>query len=172
MSLNIHRITNANVYSDDLNQFGQAEEINMGKLMQTMVEHKALGMKGKIELPAGFDKMEISIKWNSFYADTFKKYANPFKAIKIQVRASVEVWEGGDKVDEKPLVIYATTTSKGFPIGNFKAQDNVEYENDLACTQIKMEYASENVMEFDAMANILIIDGVDQFAAYRNNLGL
>lgn len=172
MALSINRITNANLYSDDLNHFGQAEEINLPKLMQVMVEHKALGMKGKIELPAGFDKMELSIKWNSFYADTFKKYANPFKSIKIQVRSSVEIYEGGDKVDEKALVVYATVQSKGFPLGNFKAQDNVEMESELACTQVKMEYDGKPVMEFDAMANILLIDGVDQFAAYRSNLGI
>lgn len=172
-ALSINRITNANVYADDLGSlFGQAEEVNLPKLAMTMVEHKALGMQGKIELPAGYDKMEITIKWNSFYPETFKKFANPYKAIKIQIRSNVEIYEGGDKVDEKPLVVYATVQSKGFPLGNFKAQDNVEMENDLSCTQIKMEYDGASIIEFDANANLLLVDGVDQFAAYRNNLGI
>lgn len=42
-----------------------------------MQEHKALGMVGKIELPAGFDKLEGEIKWNSFYHEVMRKTANP-----------------------------------------------------------------------------------------------
>lgn len=38
-----------------------------------MQEHKALGMVGKIELPAGFDKLEGEIKWNSFYHEVMRK---------------------------------------------------------------------------------------------------
>lgn len=170
-NLSINRVTNANVYAEDLSLLGQAEEINLPKLAATMVEHKALGMQGKIELPAGFDKMEMTIKWNSFYPDTFKKFATPYKAIRLQIRASVETFEGGDKTDELPLVIYASVQSKGFPLGNYKAQDNVEFESDLAVTQIKMEYNGENIMEFDAMANLFTIGGVDQLAAFRNNIG-
>jgi P2 family phage contractile tail tube protein len=105
-----------------------------------MVAHKALGMKGQIELPSGFDKMELTIKWNSFYPETFKKFATPYKAVRLQIRAVLKIGKAAIKLMKKPLVIYATVLSKGFPLGNFKSNDNVEFESDLACTQIKMEY--------------------------------
>jgi P2 family phage contractile tail tube protein len=172
-ALSINRVTNANIYIDGTNSLlGQAEEINLPKLSTVQVEHKALGMRGKIELPSGFDKMEMTIKFNSFYQTTFTQFANPYKSLKLQIRASVESWEGGDKTGELPLVIYATVTPKGFPLGNFKSNDNVEFEADVACTQIKMEYNGQQVMEFDAMANIFTIAGVDQLATYRANLGI
>ena len=37
---------------------GRATEIKLPDVSLIMQEHKALGMVGKIELPAGFDKLE------------------------------------------------------------------------------------------------------------------
>ena len=67
--IEINRITNANIYLDGANLLGRAEEVKLPDVSMTMQEHKALGMVGKVELPAGFDKMEGEIKWNSFYRD-------------------------------------------------------------------------------------------------------
>ena len=48
-----------------------------------MVEHKALGMVGTLELPSGVDKMDGEIKWSSFYADALIQVANPYANINI-----------------------------------------------------------------------------------------
>lgn len=172
MAIQTNRLTNANVYADGANLIGRAEEVDAPKLTATMAEHKALGLQGKMEFPAGFDKMEMRIKWNAIYPDVAKKFANVYKAINIQVRASLETWVGGDKTAEVPVVIYATVQAKGIPMGNFKAQDNVEMETNLACTYAKMEIDGQSVVEFDAQANIYIVDGVDLLKDYRANLGL
>ncbi|STJ83855.1 phage major tail tube protein [Escherichia coli] len=65
--IEINRITNANIYLDGTNLLGRAEEVKLPDVSMIMQEHKALGMVGKVELPAGFDKLEGEIKWNSFY---------------------------------------------------------------------------------------------------------
>ena len=67
--IEINRITNANIYLDGTNLLGRAEEVKLPDVSMIMQEHKALGMVGKVELPAGFDKLEGEIKWNSFYRD-------------------------------------------------------------------------------------------------------
>jgi len=171
MALQINRVINANVYADDLSLLGTAEEVEAPKLMQVMAEHKALGMVGKTEFPSGFDKMEMRIKWNAIYANVMAKFNNPYKAIRLQVRASLESWEGGDRVAQVPVVIYATVQSKGMPMGSFKPNDNVEIESNLSCTHVKMEIDGIEIVEFDASANIFKINGVDQLVDYRNNIG-
>ena len=55
--IQINRITNANIYLDGNNLLGRATEIKLPDVSLIMQEHKALGMVGKIELPAGFDKL-------------------------------------------------------------------------------------------------------------------
>lgn len=168
----INRMTNANVYLTNKSMLGRAEEITLPDLKNIMSEHKALGMKGALEYASGFEKMEAKIKWNGFYEDVFKQFANPYKALRLMARGSNEEWQGGDKVAEKPYVVYMTCQSKKTPLGAFKQNDNVEFESEFSCTQVKIEYDGSVVLEFDAEANIFIVDGVDILADYRNNLGI
>lgn len=87
--IEINRITNANIYLDGTNLLGRAEEVKLPDVSMIMQEHKALGMVGKVELPAGFDKLEGEIKWNSFYRDAMLSAANPYRSLALQCRSSV-----------------------------------------------------------------------------------
>lgn len=64
--IQINRITNANIYLDGNNLLGRATEIKLPDVSLIMQEHKALGMVGKIELPAGFDKLEGKLNGTPF----------------------------------------------------------------------------------------------------------
>jgi uncharacterized protein len=172
MAIKVNRLTNANIYVEGNNLIGRAEEVETPKLMAIMTEQKALGLQGKREYPAGFDKMEMKIKWNAVYEDVMAQFCDIYTAIHIQVRSSLEKWEGGTKVEEVPLVIFATVQSKGLPLPNFKSNDNAEQESNLACTHVRMEIDGVVIVEFDAEANIYIVNGVDKLTQYRNNLGL
>lgn len=171
MGVQTNQIINANVYIDGVNMLGRASEVDAPEIMAKMSEYKALGLIGSFELPSGFDKMEMRIKWNAFYQDVAIKFINPFKKVSVMVRASLEVWEGGDLVSQKPVIIYATCQSKGFPLGKYKQQDNVEMESKLSCTHAKMEIDGVEVLELDIMNNIFKVNGVDQMAEYRANIG-
>jgi P2 family phage contractile tail tube protein len=172
MSIKTNTLTNANVYCEDKSMLGRAEEITLPEVNFTMTDHKALGMIGVRQFPNGIDKLEGKIKWNSFYDDAFKKFANPFKALRLMVRASVKIWEGGDLVDEKPYVVYLTVQTKKTPLGGFKQNDQVELENDISCTYIKVEYDGQLMMEVDVDNNIYNVAGEDLLATYRANLGI
>lgn len=166
-----NQIINANVYIDGVNMLGRASEVDSPEIMSKMSDYKALGLIGSFELPVGFDKMEMRIKWNAFYQDVASKFINPFKKISIMVRANQETWEGGDLISQKPVVIYATCQSKGFPTGKYKQQDNVDVESKLSCTHVKMEIDGKEVLELDIMNNIFKIDGEDKMVEYRTNIG-
>lgn len=170
--IKINRLTNANVYLENKSMLGRAQEIQLPALKAVMTDHVALGMVGKLQYPSGIDKLEGKIIWNSFYDDVFQKFANPYKAIRLMVRSSVEVYQGGDRVDQKACVCYLTCQSTGFPLGNYKQNDNVELENDLSITYLKLEYDGQTQVEFDAEANIFSVAGVDLLSQYRANLGI
>jgi uncharacterized protein len=172
MSVQINRVTNANVYVNGANFLGRAEEINLPAIKSTDSEHKALGMFGKLEYSSGIDKLEADIKWNSFYPEVVKIFADIYSGIKLQVRTHIETYEGNSRVDEKPVVIYLSGRSKEHAGGNFKAQDNVELSNKLAVTYYKLEIDGEELIEIDVESNIYRVNGVDKLAAYRNSLGI
>ncbi len=167
----VNRVTNANVYINGNSLLGKAEEIDLPKITAKMAEHKALGMQGAIELPTGFDKMEARIKWNSFYADVMSLMGDPYKVHAIQCRSSVEVYTAAGRTQQQPMVAFMRGQFKEIPAGNFKQHDNVEMESRLAVTYLKIEVNGQPKIEFDALANIYKVDGVDILGQYKANIG-
>lgn len=172
MAIKTNQVTNCNVYVDDKSFLGRAEEVTLPEVNFTVSEQKALGMVGVREFPNGIDKLSGKIKWNSFDEDVFKKFSNPYKALKLMVRSSVRVYEGGDVVEENPLVMYLTIQSKKMPLGGFKQNDNVELETEFTATYVKVEYKGALMMEVDVDNNIYNVAGTDLLAKYRQNLGI
>lgn len=172
MGAQINRITNANVYLDNGSLLGQVEEADAPSLNMLMVEHKALGMYGKREFVAGIDKMEMRLKFNAFYGNLMAITADPFTVHNLQIRSNLEVYTGGQRTSQQPVKIFVRGQFKKTPGGNFKAQDNVEYETMLAVNRMKIEHNGVSILEFDADANIYTVNGVDLLAAYRANLGI
>ncbi len=171
-AISINRITNANVYVDGVSLLGRAEEITLPTVSFKTAEHKALGMVGEMQYPCGIAAMEAKIKWNSFYPEVYKKFSNPYQGIKLQVRASLETYQDSSRNKEAPVICYLTVRPKENPLGAFKAQDNVELENALTVSYIKLEIDGELITEVDVEANIWMVNGVDLLKKYRNNLGI
>lgn len=170
--IKINRVTNANIYVEGNSILGQAKEIDVPEVKFMMSEHGALGLVGKMEFFSGIDKLESKIRWNSFYYDTFLKFANPFKSLQLQVRSSLEQYSAGvGRSSEKPVVIHMTVQNKNFPGANFKQHDNVELESTLGVTYYKMVIDGKDVIEIDVTANIYKVNGEDVLAAYRSNIG-
>ena len=150
---------------------GRVEEVNLPDLTFKMAEVKALGMIGSVELPSGVEKLEASFKWNSFYPEVLKLFANPTEAIQLQVRGNLESFTSSGKTAEVKTVVFLSGYVKNFPTGNYKQHDNVEATSKMSVTALKMEIDGKVIMEYDAMANIYKVDGVDIFAKYRLNVG-
>jgi P2 family phage contractile tail tube protein len=169
--IEINRITNANIYVNGSSLLGRAEEIKLPDVSAMMTEHKALGMVGKIELPSGFDKLEGEIKWNSLYQNVAKIVANPFSAVQLQCRSSIESYGAQGRIEELSLVTYLTVMFKKNPLGTFKQHDNVELQSSFSATYIKQVINGEEMLELDYMANIFKVNGDDMLARYRENIG-
>jgi len=169
--IQINRLTNANIYMDGNNLLGRAEEIQLPQIKHKMADHKALGMVGSAEFFAGIDKLESKIKWNALYPEVLKKAANPFKAVQIQARASLETYNSMGKLAEVPAIAYLTGTFKEFPLGNLKPGDNAEYETTMSVNYAKLIVAGEEIFEIDILENIYKVDGIDILTVYRANIG-
>lgn len=170
--IKIARLTNANIYMDGGSLLGRVESFNCPTVSFKQSEHKALGLNGTVEYYAGIDKMEGTMKWTSYDASSLKKMANPFEAIRIQVRGSLEEYQGGSRVGQVPCTVFLTINPKNFPLGNFQQHDNVELENSYGCTYVRLEVNGDPITEVDVEANIFKVDGNDLLATYRQNLGV
>lgn len=170
--IQVNRLTNANIYLNGKSLLGKAEEVSLPDIKHILSDHKALGMIGKLELWSGIDKMEMKIKWNSFYADTHKAIASPFSALNMQVRSSLETYTSGSRTSQAPVVVYVNGQSKNIPTGNFKQHDNVEAETTFSIIYLKQVINGEVIVEFDVLSNIFKVGGVNVMAEYNANLGI
>ena len=169
--IEINKLTNANIYLNGNNLLGRAEEIQLPQIKHKMVEHKALGMVGSAEFFAGIDKLECKIKWNALYPFVLTSCANPFMSVMLQVRASLETYNGSGRIKEAPATIFLTGIFKDFPLGNIKPHDNAEYETTMSVTYAKLIVDKQEIFEIDVLQNIYKVGVVDVLDKFKKNIG-
>lgn len=167
-----NKVSNCAVYIDGESFLGRAEELTCPDVAPTMIDHKALGLIGKIKLATtSVEEMSAKIKWNAIYPEAMKKTHNPFQAVRLQVRANVDTYEGQSRTGQIPCVVRMTAVAKKAGGLVFKPNDNVEREDEFNVTMYSMEIDSQEIIYVDVLANIWRVNGVDILATFRENLG-
>lgn len=170
--MEIKKIFNANVYIDGTNSLlGRAREIVLPSVTMNTEEHKGLGMLGALELPVGLAPLVTTVTWSGWYADRVL-LANPFASRKLQVRASVETFGAGGRVEQQPLVVLLTASWKTAPLGTLSAGSGGEVQDELATTYVRLLVDGVELLEVDVHNNIWRQGGVDVLEQYRANLGV
>jgi Bacteriophage tail tube protein len=168
--VSVDRITNANVYMDGLGLLGRAEEVEVPLPAAMMAEHKGLGMAGKSEFPAGLDKLEAKIKWASLYPEVLGGLSI-YQSHSFQVRASKESYTSQGRTLEVPVVLLMTAQfKKGGPL-NFKLHEQVDFPTELVVYHTELYVGGIQALLYDVLANMYIVNGVDQLANFRANIG-
>jgi len=170
--LQINRITNAAVYLDGNSYFGRAEEVDLGSVNTVMSDFTGLGLVGLMELPDGLDKLEGKIIWNSLYEDAAVLTASPFTAVSLQCLSSINVHTSQGRTDEVQLASHLTVNFKGHQLGSYKAREPAKYETPFSAISIRQLIGGREVLMLDYPNNIYRVNGVDQLARYRANLGM
>ena len=170
--INIHRITNANIYLNDTNLLGRAIEVKLPDVNAIMTEHKMLGMIGQVELPTGgFEKLEGEIQWNSFYPEAWGIVLNPFTTITLQCRSSLDVYDSTGRSEQKALVTFLTVIFKQNPLGTYKQNENAEFQSAFEAISVRQLLDGVELLDIDYLSNIFSINGDDQIERYREIIG-
>jgi hypothetical protein len=150
---------------------GRAEEIEVAQPKHRMVDHKGLGMAGTAEFWAGVDKLEAKIKWASLYQEALSAVASPFVSHLFQVRGSIEQYTSQGLTAELPLVYLMTGVFKEAGSFTFRQHENVDGTSVVTVYHSELYVAATQIHLYDVLANIYVVNGVDQLAAFRSNLG-
>lgn len=170
-AINTNLMTNCNLYLADKSTLGAVKEIKFPALKWEMKDHEALGMVGKIKLPVGISALEGDITFNSFYPDAMKKMAKPKKFIKLIAMASLEVYGATGLEDEHPMVLTMNALFNEVPLGNFKQQDNVDWQTKITVFDFEQKIKGEVICKFNALTNTYEVAGEDVLTKYRANIG-
>jgi uncharacterized protein len=168
--INISRVTNANIYLDGASLLGRADEVQLAWPKAKMVDHKGLGMAGTAEFPAGIDKLEARIKWSSIDSEVLVSLSI-FQSHQVQIRASIEQYTSQGRTAEMPFVGLMTAQFKdGGPL-TFRQHEQVDFPTTLVVYHCEYYVAGVQYLLYDVLANIYSINGIDQLAQFRANIG-
>jgi P2 family phage contractile tail tube protein len=173
MSLTLNKITNANLYSSGNSFLGKLEEIGLPAIKAKYVEQKGLGMIMGVELPSGFDMMTGKMKFNAVYPELIAEFGSPYNTRKIQVRSSLESYDSSGRIAEVSVVAFLSVRFKDvLPPITLKQNDSPDLESEYSASYYRLEIDGVSLIEIDAFTSVFFLNGDDQLATYRANLGL
>ncbi|GHT07787.1 hypothetical protein AGMMS49965_23510 [Bacteroidia bacterium] len=170
--MKIQAVYDANIYVNNVSTHGTASEVSCPDITPVMSEHKNLGMIGTVETFRGIEKMEATIKWKAADEDIRRCCANFRKPVDLMVRSNKVRFDGDGVVEELPVAIYMKGTSTKHQGGNYKPQEDTEFETTFSLFYYKEELDGEAIIEVDVLNNIYKVEGEDFLAEFRQNLGI
>lgn len=169
--ISINKMINTNIYVNNVNFLGKAEEVELPDVKYNFEEHKALGLFGSPEFFKGVDKMEAKIKWNSVYSDVIREFSNPLKPVNITIKGHIDNYSSLGVQGSESVTAYIVGKPKEGPSFKTKAKENVDTSNTLAVDYYKLVINNVERYEIDILNNIFKVDGVDIMAKYHQNTG-
>ena len=165
-------LTNAHLYMGT-SQFGKVSEFKFPDISTVTVDSKPIDYIGAVKLPIGVELDDSSIKLNGFDADVFTQLSDINKEHIITIRGNLKKFNGNILAEEMPVKgVIKAITKKITPLGTIKQQEGSEFVAEIIPHAVKLEHKGETLMEIDLANNIYILNGVDQLAKMKENLGL
>lgn len=148
---------------------GKVSKVTLPKLKRKTEAHRGGGMDAEIDMPMGLEKLETS----------FSLVGVDRESLAFFGIASAGAFNGtfrGAFTDRKGGVVAAVATYRGLltevDMGDWEAGKKGETKYSATLDYYKLEVDGRVVFEIDPLANIRIIDGVDELAAERAALGM
>jgi len=170
--LQMNRISNANIYLNGNDLYGQAEEVDLGEIKFIMSDFTALGMFGTAKLPDGVEPIEGKIVWASLYGDSALLAASPFHSVSLQCLSNIRSYNSQGLAQEQQLAWFLTVSFSGYKLGSYKAHEAAKYESPFTATSVRQLIDGREVLMFDCLNNIFRVNGIDQLARERANMGM
>jgi P2 family phage contractile tail tube protein len=128
-------------------------------------------MAGRVKVPVGWDVLEGRIKWSSFDETTIGQLAQSTTMQQLSFLGDLQTLAAAGEIAETPVIMNMTAICKDIGGLDFKAQELVEYTSMFDVYHVDLMVGGVQVYVYDAMSNLYIVNGQDQLAQYRANIG-
>lgn len=158
-----------NLIVDGRGYAGKIEEYSPPDLQLSTEEFRGGGMDAPVDIDMGQEKMTCSFVLTSYDADVLALWGiKDGSAVQLTARGSLESLDGTSKPVAHHMTGKLTHVARG-TWGSGKKPS-------LTCT-VSLRYYREvhnqrTINEIDVINMVRIVDGVDQLAAHRANIGL
>ena len=161
-------IKNFNMFLAGVGFAGLCDAVKLPELKIKAEEHRAGGMDIPVDLDMGMEKLELGFTMAEQHADVFRQFGlRNQNAVQATFRAS----KVNDQISE-PYVIFARGMYTSVAGGDVKNGEKAVLEATLTLRYYRLVMANKPLIEIDADNMIRIIDGVDQLASIRADIGI
>lgn len=167
----VNSLWNCNVYLNGIGLLGRAAEVTVPQPKRLTVDYKGLGMAGRVKVPTGWDALEGRIKWSSFDETTIQQLANSNTMQQLSILGDLQTLASAGEIAEAPVIYNLTAICKDIGAIDFKSQELVEFTSMFDVYHVDLTVAGDEIYVYDAMSNVYTVNGVDQLANYRANIG-
>ncbi len=163
----IRQINGGTMYINGGSCVGQLESATLPEVSLKQSEYNGTGLFGSTELPVGFEKMELTVKFKSIYSH-FATLMNGIAAANVQVRFGIEEWSNGTRTRVIPGVAYLRVRPKKLPTKfELKQASRTEHEATLGAESYRLVVDGSELLDIDITANRYVVNGSDLLADWR-----
>ncbi len=160
---------NMNLFVDGRGYAGNVEELTPPKLTMKTEEFRNGGMDAPVEVEMGMEKLEASFSLTKYDSSILAMWGlAPGQTKPLTFRGSL----AGEDGVEKPVVIQLQGMLKEIDPGSWKPGERATLKGMVAVRYYKQTINGQVVHEIDVPNMIRVINGVDQLALTRRNLGM
>ena len=162
-------LANMNLFVDGISFQGDVPSLTLPKLTIKTEENRAGGMDAPVEMDMGMEKLESSFVTTGMRPEALKFFGladgNAFNGT---FRGSFK----GQKGETTAVIVTQRGMLKELDMGDWKPGDKAENKFAVGLSYYKLEVGGQVIYEIEPMAMKRVINGVDQLASQRRDLGL
>ncbi|QSB03237.1 phage major tail tube protein [Methylomonas sp. EFPC1] len=162
-------LKNMNLFVDGRGYAGNVEELTPPKLTMKTEEFRNGGMDAPVDVEMGMEKLEASFSLTKYDAEVLKLYGlAPGQTKPFTFRGSISSEDG----TEKSVVVQLQGMLKELDPGSWKPGERASLKGMIAVRYYKHSIGGLVIHEIDVPNMVRIINGIDQLALTRRNLGM
>ena len=163
-------LKNMNLFIDGTGYAGRIDELNLPQLATSTEEHRAGGMDAPIQVDMGMEAMEATFVLSDFDEAVYTKFGLlENNELPCTVRGSIQAQGTGEA---QPVVANLRGGWKTLDPGTWKPGDKNTLTITMALRYFKLTINSVEVALIDIPKMIRTINGTDQLAQQRAQLGI
>jgi len=163
-------LKNLNLFVDGRGFAGKVTEIELPKLTMKTSEYRAGGMDAPVEIEMGMEKLETTFTLNGYDPEVLKLFGlAPGNSKSLTLRGTLLNQENGT---EQPILVNLRGMLREVDMGTWKPGEDATLKVAVALAYYKLTHNGVVIYEIDPAGMKRIINGVDQLASTRTNLGI
>lgn len=158
-----------NVFVEGLDQHNIVADVNPPKITFKTEDWQGGGMIAPVKVEQGIEALECEFTLGGFSAEVMREMGGNISGKTMRIQGALQDDSTDGYVE---LVAELRGRINESDPGTAKQADNGEHKFKFDCTYYKLTVNGKDVVEVDALAPKLVIDGVDKYAEMRKALGL